>query len=685
MARQHLFEAIARLGQALAERAPLVIFIDDWHWADAASLDVLHYAALRWREARAPILVLLTLRQEALTELPELPAWLARLRHDVGGAQLALAALSRAETEQLIQALLEPAAARRQRHPLSEDQHAQLTRFSRWLFEQTDGQPFFLVETLKALVESSLMQPDPATAAWRVDWTRFDQQGLGSGAHVLPGVRELIRAWLARLSPPAAELLAAAAVLGQQVSFDRLGRVAGLPESQALTALDELLARQLLLEAAETPAGGDPGYRFAHQKLGEVVYAEAGAARRRILHRRAFEALQAGEAQAAELAHHALKAGLTAESIQYSIAAGNAAMRLFAAQVAIAHYETAWQLAEQKAWPAAVSGADGQDLYAGLGRAYELTEAWAKAASTYQAMIDHARSIGAAAMEGQGLNRLATVYINGIKQPQAAALLEQARALAEQSGDRRGLAETEWNLSHGGAHGPGPGAGAGARRAGAGDCPRAEAPAVAGALPERAGVCARPPAPVGHAGGVCQRSAALYARAGSRVLEVDSQRLDGWSQMYRGQPQASRATLREALAFSQQIENLWGETECAWRLAGTELELGHLGGAARLAAGRPAGAPGGPADHGGAGAVHLGPGAAPSDAAWGRRGLTLEDTAGRSHREGPDRFGDWALEELCAVTRPRASGAGARLRAAGAGLSHRAGRAAHRVERLDRD
>ncbi len=82
-ARQQLFEAIARLGRALAEHAPLVLFIDDWHWADTASLDVLHYAVLRWAEERTPILVLLTLRQESLAASPDMQNWLTRLKRDV--------------------------------------------------------------------------------------------------------------------------------------------------------------------------------------------------------------------------------------------------------------------------------------------------------------------------------------------------------------------------------------------------------------------------------------------------------------------------------------------------------------------------------------------------------------------------------------------------------------------------
>ena len=109
-ARQHLFEAVTRLGKALAERQPLVLLIEDWHWADSASLDMLHYASQRWTEEKAPILLLLTLRQEALTELPAVQSWLNQLKRTVSAVQLKLGELSQAETEQLVQVLLTPAA-----------------------------------------------------------------------------------------------------------------------------------------------------------------------------------------------------------------------------------------------------------------------------------------------------------------------------------------------------------------------------------------------------------------------------------------------------------------------------------------------------------------------------------------------------------------------------------------------
>jgi predicted ATPase len=71
-ARTRLFESVARLGQALAKRAQLVVFIDDLQWADASSLDLLHYVSRRWAESNSPILLIFSLRSEALAITPEL-------------------------------------------------------------------------------------------------------------------------------------------------------------------------------------------------------------------------------------------------------------------------------------------------------------------------------------------------------------------------------------------------------------------------------------------------------------------------------------------------------------------------------------------------------------------------------------------------------------------------------------
>ena len=136
----------------------------------------------------------------------------------------------------------------------------------------------------------------------------------------------MIRSRLNRLSPKAFSRLAAGAVLEQQLTFERLGVIAHLVEDIGLPALDELVSSQLLLEAAQSRRAS--AYVFVHHMIWDVVYAEAGDARRRLFHRRALGILETGK-----VAYHALAAGLT----EAALAAGQEALHLSAVGEAIVH------------------------------------------------------------------------------------------------------------------------------------------------------------------------------------------------------------------------------------------------------------------------------------------------------------------------------------------------------------
>jgi DNA-binding SARP family transcriptional activator len=573
--QEHLFEAITRLILALAARQPLLIAIDDWHWADSASRDALHYAILRWSKEELPIMLLLGLRQEAVAETPDVRQWLARLNHSISVLPMRLEALTQTETEQLIQRLLESAT----------DDAGRLAKFSDWLFAESGGQPLFLAEMLKALVAEDLVRPDEATMRWHLDGDRFEQARAEGNGHIAAGIQQIIKGWLVRISPTANKLLTAAAILTHAVSFDQLLNVAEVDESEALRALDELLSRQLLQET-----GGDalssrhePTYTFSHQKVGEVVYLEAGAARRRIFHRRAFATRKAEGAAAADLVHHAIHAGLLAETIYYSLIAGNEALNVLAARIAVNHYESAFQSAAQHGWPERISGADRLALYTGLGRAYELCEKAEQARSVYEEMVAYARQTGATGMECVGLNRLAELYGMALFDlDKAFAVLEQAWAVAERTGDRRGMAETAQNLS-----------------GVAGLCHdidnelryAQQALALARELehPQLSANCLRRLAYV-YPG---LREWELFERyaheakehfeaIGNLMLANDVQRLLGASQMQNGRPQESSETLKQAFAFIQQVENDWEQADVARFLALVHAELGQYGQAIQL-------------------------------------------------------------------------------------------------------
>ncbi|MDP8922166.1 MAG: AAA family ATPase [Chloroflexota bacterium] len=370
-ARARLFEAVARLGQAQARRAPVVLFVDDLQWADAGSLDVLHYTGRRWAESGTPLLLLLGLRAEALADTPALDEWLVGLRRDLVVTELELGPLTARDTLHL----LEGFGTRARRSGQDRPAGPELERLARWLFAETSGQPFFAVEIIRELLErGALVLRAREDGEWELDPRAGIADPAALGSVLPPGMREVIRARLARLARPARELLAAAAVLGQGFTFEQVCRVARLGEDEALPAADAVVRAHLLREAEADRAGPAVGaYFFTHDKIRDVAYAEAGEARRQIFHRRALEALDS-VAPAAQLVRHALAAGLEEPAVQFSLAAGDEAMRLLAARDALAFYDRAMQIAERLGWSTVMA-----DLHARRGKAYASVARWAEA------------------------------------------------------------------------------------------------------------------------------------------------------------------------------------------------------------------------------------------------------------------------------------------------------------------
>ncbi len=353
--RTQLFEAFARLILTLAKQAPLVLFIDDLQWADSATLDLLQYASRRWHDASAAVLLLLCLRSESLRSWSGqgggLIQWLAQLNHELAPVDLELEPLSEYETVQVLLPFMDPAAP----------------DFAQWLFADTHGHPFYLMETLKDLVERSALRPKRRSEA---QWT-FEVDAdheLGKRVQVPSTVGAVLRSRLNRLSPIAFSLLVAAAVLEQPIFFERLCATGNVSEDDALPGLDELVSSRLLVEAP--PSAG--GYAFPNDMIRDVVYTDAGDARRRLFHRRALEALTAARAPAAVLAHHAIVGGLAEAAIEQSVAAGDEALRLSAANEAVVHFEHARDFIHERSAAGAEPTKQIRHLYRQLGRAYEL-------------------------------------------------------------------------------------------------------------------------------------------------------------------------------------------------------------------------------------------------------------------------------------------------------------------------
>jgi AAA ATPase domain len=276
--RYVLFGAVGALLSAVSERQPVVLVLDDLHWADVPTVLLMHH--LLAVPSRPKLLVIATCRPVEISDGTELSASLAHLRRDERVTEIELGGLAEGEVLDLVQEL---AGAE-----LEEGGRV----YARALHRETDGNPLFVSEVIRGLGER-----DEIAAAL----------GRGGGAEALAApasLRELIVARAAALGSETLAVLEAAAVVGREFDAGLLARVAELDDERLADVLDGAERAALIM-----PAGGPGRFAFHHLLVGHTLYEHLGAARRARLHRRVGEALEelagdAAGARAGEIARH---------------------------------------------------------------------------------------------------------------------------------------------------------------------------------------------------------------------------------------------------------------------------------------------------------------------------------------------------------------------------------------------
>jgi DNA-binding CsgD family transcriptional regulator/tetratricopeptide (TPR) repeat protein len=314
--RFRLYEAMAAFLAAIAAPCPLIILLDDLQWVDAATCDLLVHIAGRTRSAA--LLIAGAYREGEAADNPALARALGELNRHRRSVTLELRPLESEEGQTLATHLLGGAAA---------------PDVVRLLHDQSEGNPFFLEELIRALVEDG-------TLAWRGE--QWELAGQPESA-LPPRVAEAIRLRLGRLDPAVVDLLRVAAVVGRTVEPWLLSRLAEMETEQA----EDLLLAAARAHLLQPDAGGM--YAFTHDMVRETLYAEVGRERRRRLHQAIGEALAAQPGPRsprwlADLAFHFAESGERARGVSYALAAGEAALRASAAGDAMAHFRTALRL-----------------------------------------------------------------------------------------------------------------------------------------------------------------------------------------------------------------------------------------------------------------------------------------------------------------------------------------------------
>jgi DNA-binding SARP family transcriptional activator len=295
--RQLLFDALARA--LLASGRPLLLVADDLHWADRETLRFLHYL-LRVRP-RPPLLVAATARREELDPPHPLDDLVTGLRALERLAEVELGRLSRTETGVL--------AERFAGHPLEgpDAEH---------LFAETEGNPLFVVEALRA------------------GWSGGDHRRMS------PKVQAVIESRLARLGRPARDLAAVAATIGREFTTAVLAEASGAGEEALVRDLDELWRRRIIRDR------GTDAYDFTHDRIREVAYQAMRPAQRRRTHLRVARALERLHAHdpapvAAQLGAHYERAGEPDRAVGWYLRGAEVAQRLQANAEAVRLLERA--------------------------------------------------------------------------------------------------------------------------------------------------------------------------------------------------------------------------------------------------------------------------------------------------------------------------------------------------------
>ncbi|SMB78187.1 ATP-binding protein [Deinococcus hopiensis] len=289
----------------------LPLLADDLHWFDPTTLEVLDvYLSL---PGARPLLS--TARSAELLDHPRLNPWLARLERDRRLARLPLAPLEESEVRQLVQRMSGSGGA---------------VRFCRRLHQATAGNPLFVLETLRDLHSSGLLEVD------RDGWhTPFDASTEDYAELPLPlGVREAVLGRIGRLGAAPRRLLEAASLAGDGFALDWLSGATALSEWESLEALETTVQAGLLSE-------GPGGYRFAHD-LHRRALAEAMSHERRcLLHRRLAAVLESRHAEPALIAQHLERGGRMGEAVVWRIRAAQQAEAVYAYDQALGHYDRA--------------------------------------------------------------------------------------------------------------------------------------------------------------------------------------------------------------------------------------------------------------------------------------------------------------------------------------------------------
>jgi len=430
----HMFEQYTNVVQAMAAEQPLMLIVDDLHWADAASISLLFHLGRRIQSGGEPhpgarILLVGAYRPDEVAlgrdgERHPLEKVVAEFKRYFGDVIVDLDRAAKAEGRAFVDAFLDTEPNR-----LGE-------AFRNALYRHTGGHPLFTVELLREMqARGDLVQDEEG--CWvegpHLDWAALPAR-----------VEGVIQERIGRLDEELQEWLAVAAVEGEEFTAQVIATVQGVDERKLLRRLaGELDRKHRLIEEQGMERIGRQRlfrYRFSHELFQTYVYDQLSPVERMLLHGDVGEALEAlyGERAdeiAPQLARHFLEAGMEDKAVTYLMAAGDAARRMYANEEAVDYYERLLspEFAEE------LTPSQRSEVMRKLGEVWQLMGRWADAERMYREALSLAEEVGDQRAQAAGQTALGSLLNLKGAYAEALAVLEGARSTWEAIGEREGV------------------------------------------------------------------------------------------------------------------------------------------------------------------------------------------------------------------------------------------------------
>jgi class 3 adenylate cyclase len=380
--RLRLYESVSTFIRNASSANPIVLFLDDIHWADKPSLLLMRYLARAIAGQR--VLILGAYRDVELDRTHPLSEVMATLRRETPYQRVLLRGLAEEDVLGLIET-----------QDTSEELSAGRRALAAALYTETEGNPFFIREVLSLLVEEGKLVHE--NGRWVPHVSSVSELGIPEG------VREVVGKRLSRVSEGCNRMLTLASTMTGGFTWEELKAIADVGEAELVELVEEALAAQLIQERKGDQAGT---YDFTHALIRQTLYGELSTPRRVMLHRQIGNALEAFygpnvEAHLSELAHHFYQAapgGDVDKAIDYATRAGERAVGQLAHEEAAEHYNLALQALDLTD---AADDRQRYDLLMALGGAQYRSDLPEKATTTLERAVQLGVALGDAQLQGE--------------------------------------------------------------------------------------------------------------------------------------------------------------------------------------------------------------------------------------------------------------------------------------------